>query len=146
MRPERVDCPRVGPREDGMKSMKWAVRVAVAGAMIVGSTAGAAPAKQEKAVFAGGCFWSAESMFEGLKGVSSVVSGYSGGKVPNPSYEQVCDGNTGHAEAVEVTYDPAQVSYAELVDLYWHNIDPTQKNGSFCDHGYQYRSVIFYSG
>jgi peptide-methionine (S)-S-oxide reductase len=83
-------------------------------------------------------------MFEGFKGVSSVVSGYAGGTVPNPSYEQVCDGATGHAEAVEVTYDPAQVSYGQLVDLYWHNIDPTQVNGSFCDHGRQYRSVIFY--
>ncbi len=117
----------------------------VVGAMVVASVAGAAAAKQEKATFAGGCFWSAESMFEGLKGVSSVVSGYAGGTVPNPSYEQVSDGNTGHAESVQITYDPAQITYTQLADLYWHNIDPTQVNGSFCDHGRQYRSVIFYA-
>lgn len=126
-------------KSGGLKSL-------VVGMMVFGviGVAPAAHAATAKATFAGGCFWSAESMFEGLKGVSSVVSGYAGGTVANPSYEQVCDGNTGHAESVQITYDPAQISYQQLVDLYWHNIDPTQKNGSFCDHGYQYRSVIFY--
>jgi peptide-methionine (S)-S-oxide reductase len=127
----------------GMKRV--VMGMVVAGAIGVASVAGAAAAKQEKATFAGGCFWSAESTFEGLKGVSSVVSGYAGGTVKNPSYDLVITGTTGHAEAVQITYDPSQISYAQLTDLYWHNIDPTQVNGAFCDHGRQYRSVIFYA-
>jgi peptide-methionine (S)-S-oxide reductase len=128
------------------RQIRWIAALVVLAASGSVSTALAVPAKpQATATFAGGCFWSAESMFEGLKGVSSVVSGYAGGTVKNPTYEQVCDGTTGHAEAVQVTYDPSLISYAELTDLYWHNIDPTQVNGAFCDHGRQYRSVIFYA-
>jgi peptide-methionine (S)-S-oxide reductase len=96
------------------------------------------------AIFAGGCFWSEESVFEGLPGVKSVVSGYTGGKMKNPSYEDVSTGATGHLESVEVTYDPSTVSYKQLLDLYWHNIDPTQADGQFCDRGSEYHTAIFY--
>lgn len=104
----------------------------------------AAAAPTAKATFAGGCFWCMEEAMEKVPGVIAAVSGYTGGKTPNPTYEQVSSGRTGHAEAVEVTFDPAKVSYARLVDVFWHNIDPTQKDGQFCDHGTQYRSAIFY--
>jgi len=103
--------------------------------------AAAAPAK---ATFAGGCFWCMETAFEGLPGVKSVISGYTGGPERNPSYEQVSSKTTGHAEAVQITYDPRQVSYAQLLDLFWHNVDPTDAGGQFCDRGPEYRSEIFY--
>lgn len=102
-----------------------------------------APARAT-ALFAGGCFWCLETAYEGQPGVLAAVSGYSGGRTKNPKYEQVGHGGTGHAEVVEVTYDPAQTSYAELLDLFWHNIDPTQAGGQFCDRGDQYRSAIFW--
>ena len=98
----------------------------------------------ERATFAGGCFWSMETAFEGLPGVQSVVSGYTDGAKGEPSYEEVSAGGTGHAESVQITYDPRRITYAALLDLFWHNIDPTQSNGQFCDHGTQYRSAIFY--
>ena len=98
----------------------------------------------EKAIFAGGCFWCEETAFEGLPGVESVISGYTGGFKKNPTYEEVSAGTTGHAESVEVTYDPSQITYSQLLDLFWHNVDPTQTNGQFCDHGTQYRSAVFY--
>jgi len=97
-----------------------------------------------RATFAGGCFWCMEEAFDKVPGVVATVSGYTGGRTKNPSYEQVSGGDTGHAEAVEVEYDPARVSYEKLVDVFWRNIDPTQKDGQFCDHGSQYRSAIFY--
>jgi peptide-methionine (S)-S-oxide reductase len=100
-------------------------------------------AATRKAIFAGGCFWCMEPPFEKLAGVSSVVSGYIGGGVRNPTYEQVSAGRTGHTEAVEITYDPAKVSYAQLLDIFWHNIDPLTANAQFCDQGSQYRSEIF---
>ena len=103
-----------------------------------------APVKTATASFAGGCFWCMESDFEKLPGVLTVVSGYEGGKEQNPTYEQVSAHETGHAESVEVTYDTAKVSYAQLLDWYWHHIDPLTANAQFCDHGPQYRSVIFY--
>ncbi len=106
--------------------------------------AGALGAKPAKAVFAGGCFWCMEKPFESLPGVSGAVSGYSGGTRPNPTYEEVGSGGTGHAESVEVIYDPARVSYEKLLDVFWHNIDPLSANGQFCDRGEQYRSIIFY--
>ena len=96
-----------------------------------------------KAVFAGRCFWCVEAAFEGLPGVKGVVSGYAGGPEQNPTYEQVSSGRTGHAEAVEIAYDPAVMTYAKLLEVFWHNIDPTQANAQFCDHGEQYRSAIF---
>lgn len=100
--------------------------------------------KLEKATFAGGCFWCMEPPFDRLDGVVSVVSGYTGGQKRNPSYEEVSSGATGHAESVEVIYDPAKVSYDKLLDVFWHNIDPTVKDRQFCDTGSQYRTAIFY--
>src|SRR5688572_13216328 len=97
-----------------------------------------------KATFAGGCFWCVEEAFDKLPGVIATVSGYMGGQVKNPTYEQVTTGRTGHAEVVQVEYDPSTVTYAKLVELFWRNIDPTQKDGQFCDYGPQYRSGIFY--
>jgi peptide methionine sulfoxide reductase msrA/msrB len=103
----------------------------------------AAPAHAVVATFAGGCFWCMEPPFEKLPGVSSVVSGYAGGPEANPTYEQVSSGMTGHVEAVQVTYDPAQVTYERLLDVFWRQIDPTDDGGSFVDRGAQYRSAIF---
>jgi peptide-methionine (S)-S-oxide reductase len=100
--------------------------------------------KTEKAIFAAGCFWCTEAAFEEVPGVLSAVSGYTGGSVKNPSYEQVSSGRTGHAEAVEVTFDPAKVSYDKLLDIFWVNHDPTVTNRQFCDSGTQYRPGIFY--
>ena len=100
--------------------------------------------KLEMATFAGGCFWCMEPPFDKLKGVVSTTSGYSGGRTRNPTYEEVSAGGTGHAEAVRVVYDPAKVSYSRLLEVFWHNIDPTVKDRQFCDSGNQYRSAIFY--
>lgn len=100
--------------------------------------------KTEKAIFAAGCFWCTEAAFQDVPGVVSAVSGYTGGTVKNPSYEQVSSGRTGHAEAVEVTFDPAKVSYEKLLDIFWVNHDPTVKDRQFCDAGSQYRPAIFY--
>jgi methionine-S-sulfoxide reductase len=96
------------------------------------------------ATFAGGCFWCVEEAFEKVPGVIRAVSGYTGGKVANPSYEQVMSKATGHAESVQVTYDPAKVSYQQLVDWFWRNIDPVDAKGQFCDKGSPYRSAIYY--
>ncbi len=97
-----------------------------------------------QATFAGGCFWCMEHPFDELPGVLDTTSGYTGGTVENPSYYQVSNGDTGHVEAVQVTYDPAQVSYETLLDTFWHNVDPLDGGGQFCDRGSQYQSVIFY--
>ena len=102
-----------------------------------------APAQADTAVFAAGCFWCAETAFEGLDGVASVVSGFAGGTVPNPTYEQVTRTRTGHYEVVEVVYDPDVVSYAELLRVFWRNVDPLDGGGQFCDRGESYRSAIF---
>ena len=96
-----------------------------------------------KATFAGGCFWCVEEAFEKVPGVISAVSGYTDGDVDNPSYKQVTGGQTGHAEAVEVIFDPAQVTYEQLLDVFWHNVDPTVVDRQFCDVGNQYRTAIF---
>jgi peptide-methionine (S)-S-oxide reductase len=98
----------------------------------------------EIATFAGGCFWCVESDFDKVGGVTATISGFTGGHVKNPSYKQVSAGGTGHAEAVEVHFDPAKVTYAQLLDVYWHSIDPTVKDQQFCDVGHQYRTAIFY--
>lgn len=98
-----------------------------------------------KAYFAGGCFWCMEEAFEKVDGVLSVISGYMGGTVANPTYEQVSAGHTGHAESIEVTYDPTKVTYQKLLDAFWRNIDPVAPNAQFCDHGNQYRSAVFYT-
>ncbi|SDR52540.1 peptide-methionine (S)-S-oxide reductase [Rhizobiales bacterium GAS113] len=96
------------------------------------------------ATFAGGCFWCMQPPYDGLDGVVKTTVGYTGGTKVEPSYEEVTDGTTGHAEAVEVVYEPAKVSYETLLDIFWHNIDPVTKNAQFCDHGTQYRTAIFY--
>ncbi len=98
----------------------------------------------EKATFGAGCFWCVEAMFQDIKGVTSVVSGYSGGSVKNPSYKEVCTGRTGHAEVIQVTYDPDMVKYETLLEAFWLSHDPTQLNRQGADVGTQYRSVIFY--
>jgi peptide methionine sulfoxide reductase msrA/msrB len=101
--------------------------------------------KESKALFAGGCFWCMEPPFEKLKGVSSVVSGFAGGRKANPTYDEVTAGGTGHIEAVEVTYDPTQVTYAELLHTFWRQIDPTDSGGQFVDRGDSYRPAIWYA-
>jgi len=98
----------------------------------------------EVATFAGGCFWCMQPAFEKLKGVLAVTAGYTGGHTANPSYEEVSSGTTGHVEAVQVVFDPRKISYPSLLEVYWHNIDPTRNDGQFCDKGSQYRPVIFY--
>jgi peptide-methionine (S)-S-oxide reductase len=97
-----------------------------------------------KATFAGGCFWCMEPPYDELEGVTSTISGYTGGTKKNPTYEQVSAGTTGHTEAVEITYDPKKISYEKLLDVFWRNIDPLTANAQFCDSGSQYRSAIFY--
>ncbi len=108
------------------------------------SLPGLSQAEEETAIFAGGCFWCMESDFEKLAGVKSVVSGYIGGHVANPTYKQVSTGNTGHTEAVEIVFDADRVSFAKLLEQFWVNIDPLDGNGQFCDRGQQYRSELFY--
>ena len=98
---------------------------------------------QAVATFAGGCFWCTESDFDHVQGVISTTSGYTGGHVANPTYEQVSAGGTGHAELVQVIYDPSKVSYQQLLTYYWHHVDPTVKDRQFCDVGDQYRTAIF---
>lgn len=100
--------------------------------------------KLETAIFAGGCFWCMESPFDKLKGVKEVISGYTGGHKENPTYEEVSAGETGHVEAVQVIYDPAQITYSELLDVFWRQVDPTDPGGQFVDRGAQYRTAIFY--
>jgi len=97
-----------------------------------------------KATFAGGCFWCMQPAFDGLPGVVSTQAGYTGGQTVNPTYEEVSTGDTGHAESVEVTYDPKKTTYRKLLDVYWHNIDPTVRDQQFCDSGNQYRTAIFF--
>lgn len=103
-----------------------------------------AATKLETATFGSGCFWCSEAVFDRLKGVKSVVSGYCGGNLKNPTYEQVCSGTTGHAEVIQVTYDPAQISFAQLLQVFWKTHDPTTLNRQGHDVGTQYRSAIFY--
>ena len=109
-----------------------------------GASAGPETRELAKATFAGGCFWCMEEVYDELDGVISATSGYTGGQKANPTYEEVSAGITGHAEAVEVLYDPKKISYERLLELFWRNIDPTTPNRQFCDQGTQYRSAIFY--
>ena len=103
-----------------------------------------ATAGTARAYFAGGCFWCMESSLEQVPGILEVISGYSGGQKENPTYHEVGTGSTGHAESVEVLYDPKKITYAELLQAFWHNVDPFSLNGQFCDRGNQYRAAIFY--
>jgi peptide-methionine (S)-S-oxide reductase len=112
-------------------------------AVFLCSVSVAAYAKERVAIFAGGCFWCMEGPFDKLEGVLSTISGYTGGHTENPSYEETSSGTTGHYEAVEVVYDPAKVSYQQLLNVYWKNVDPFDAHGQFCDKGPQYRAAIF---
>ena len=133
-----------------MAAPRWAVTLLLAGitmavchfASAQQPTAGSVSVA--KAYFAGGCFWCMEEAFEKVDGVLEVVSGYMGGTVKNPTYEQVSAGQTGHAESVEVRYDRAKVSYIQLLEAFWRNVDPVTPDAQFCDHGNQYRAAIFY--
>ena len=128
-------------------------RVLFAVLMITGIAAGAVlaqskpaavrPASKATAIFAGGCFWCVESDFDKVEGVIATTSGYTGGKIANPTYDIVSAGNSGHAEAVQVTFDANKVSYSKLVEHFWHTIDPTTQDAQFCDHGTPYRTAIF---
>ena len=121
--------------------------LALAAVALAGPQSPAAPQNSrgnQVATFAGGCFWCMEPPFDKLDGVISTTSGYTGGQKNNPSYEEVSSGSTGHAESVQIAYDPRKVSYQKLLDVFWHNIDPFAVNYQFCDHGEQYRSAIFY--
>ena len=129
-------------RRLGMGLSLWLALVASA----AGQGPSPAPPTTATAIFAGGCFWCVEADFDKVAGVISTTSGYIGGRTANPTYEAVSRGGTGHAEAVEIVYDPAKVSYEKLVDVFWHNIDPLAKDRQFCDQGDPYRSAIFYRG
>jgi peptide-methionine (S)-S-oxide reductase len=122
--------------------MLVAALLAVAGASA--ATNDAKPGALMKATFAGGCFWCMEEALDKVDGVVSTTSGYTGGRQKDPTYEDVSAGETGHAEAVEILYDPAKVGYAKILDTFWRNIDPTTPDRQFCDRGNQYRSAIFY--
>ena len=122
----------------------WCLVVLIAAAARLSAIPQAAPAPTATATFAGGCFWCVEEAFDKVSGVVSTTSGYMGGSIVNPTYEQVSSGGTGHAEVVQVIYDPAKVSYDRLLDTFWHNVDAVDDSGQFCDRGEQYRSAIFY--
>src|SRR5262249_47141282 len=108
------------------------------------SSADAGKQGTAEATFAGGCFWCMQPPFEKLEGVVSTTVGYTGGQKKNPTYEEVSAGGTGHAESVQIVYDPAKISYEKLLDVFWHNVDPVTPEAQFCDHGHQYRTAIFY--
>jgi peptide-methionine (S)-S-oxide reductase len=101
-------------------------------------------AEQKTAVIGGGCFWCTEALYEKVPGIESITSGYAGGTVPNPTYDQVCTGDTGHAEVIKITYDPSQIDYRRIIDLFWQAHDPTTLNRQGADTGTQYRSIILY--
>jgi methionine-S-sulfoxide reductase len=136
-----------------MMALTWAMPILLA---VLGIAAGEQSSVHEgqaaesgtmaKAYFAGGCFWCMEEAFEKVDGVLDVLSGYMGGSVKNPSYEDVSAGRTGHAESVEVHYDPRKLTYSQLLEVFWRNVDPVTPEAQFCDHGNQYRAAIFYQG
>jgi peptide-methionine (S)-S-oxide reductase len=135
-------------RETGMARLKAFSLLIVAASLAMAQAASAQPAQAQpaKATFAGGCFWCVEADFDKVNGVISTTSGYIGGKTAKPSYEQVITGNTGHAEAVEIAYDPSKVTYEQLLDVFWRNVDPFVRDRQFCDSGNQYRTAIFVHG
>jgi len=120
-------------------------KLVMATAMAAGLAAGVSSATtQSTATFAGGCFWCMEAPFEQVGGVTDVVAGYTGGTTADPTYEDVCSGRTGHYEAIQIAYDPTQVTYERLLDVFWRNIDPTDEAGQFADKGSQYHTAVFY--
>ncbi len=134
------------PKPGGLAAI---LALTLGGAGYVGGVVGAQPATPAgsvtaTAIFAGGCFWCVEADFDKLPGVLETVSGYTAGRTPNPTYQQVSAGGTGHTEAVRVRYDPAKVTYRQLVEYFWRHIDPTVKDRQFCDVGSQYRSGIYW--
>jgi len=139
-------------KEDAM-TIGVVLGLALAGALLVAGPAQAkegAPAtgvrRVEKATFAGGCFWCMEAPFDKLDGVVSVTVGYTGGRTVKPTYEEVSAGGSGHAESIEIVFDPAKIGYDKLLAVFWRNVDPTTPNRQFCDVGTQYRTAIFYHG
>lgn len=122
--------------------MKKLLMIAAALSLLSGGVM--ADANTKLATFAGGCFWCMQGEFEHIDGVTKVIAGYTGGTTKNPTYEQVSQGDTGHLEAIQITYDPAKVSYRKLLDIFWENVDPLDPYGQFCDKGTQYRAGIFY--
>ena len=129
-----------------MRSLVARASLLVLWCLAAGPIAAQQPRALEEATFAGGCFWCMEEALEKIPGVVSAVSGYTGGTVKNPTYEQVSSGGTGHTEAVRIRFDPAKVTYAQILEVFWHNIDPTDGAGQFCDRGEQYRAGIFTHG
>jgi peptide-methionine (S)-S-oxide reductase len=127
-----IEAPRESPAEQTSATIIQA-----------GDSGQTLTSKHQLATFAGGCFWCMEPAFDKVAGVISTTSGYTGGRTKNPTYEQVTTGRTGHIESIQIRFDPGRVSYDSLVSLFWHNVDPTQANGQFCDQGNQYRTVIF---
>jgi peptide-methionine (S)-S-oxide reductase len=113
--------------------------------LISGLFGGNVAAQTKEAAFAGGCFWCLEGPFDALPGVLETEAGYTGGQIPNPTYEQVSSGTSGHIEAMRVKYDPELVDFGKLLDVFWRNIDPTDAGGQFCDRGPQYRSAVFFA-
>lgn len=142
--------------QSGTRSLSWVVKwgaialFAVLGLLLMGwfnpayAQANIGASGTARATFAGGCFWCMEHPFDELPGVVETTSGYTGGSVENPTYNQVSSGTTGHLESVQIEYDPGQVSYDDLLDVYWRNVDPVDGGGQFCDRGSQYRPAIFY--
>jgi peptide-methionine (S)-S-oxide reductase len=127
-----------------MRTLRWTWILAAVWAAAVGAQPKAdAPPRTETAIFAGGCFWCVEADFDKVDGVLETTSGYIGGRVPNPTYSAVSAGGTGHTEAVKVVFDPARITFAQLLEKFWPTIDPTVKDQQFCDVGSQYRSGIF---
>ncbi len=128
-----------------MRRILATLMLALAAPALFAETQATVPPGQAVATFAGGCFWCMEPPFDRLPGVSATISGYTGGTKANPTYQEVSSGGTGHAEAVQVIYDPKKVSYEKLLETYWVNVDPTVKDRQFCDSGTQYRTAIFYN-
>lgn len=134
-------CFRTRPAISAIRRMipLWTAVLVV----VLPPTLAAQEPRYEKATFAGGCFWCVEEAFDAVPGVVATISGYTGGRLPNPTYDQVSHGGTGHAEAVDIAYDPAVVTYERLLDVFWHNVDPLDAGGQFCDRGDSYRAVVF---
>src|SRR4051794_3688037 len=120
------------------------LRILAAACVLAASSFAASAQQTATAIFAGGCFWCVEADFDKVPGVTGTTSGYIGGKVENPTYSQVSAGTTGHTEAVEIVFDPAKVTYRQLLEVFWRNHDPLAKDRQFCDRGDQYRPAIFY--